>query len=143
MWDTVGALGIPNNLAILNLLDNIKRYAFHDTELGCNVIHARHAVAIDEKRASFSPTLWSNVQKRKRVKQIWFPGVHSNVGGGYIDTGLSDIALKWMIDEAVEAGLNVREDMSRYTPIHWESYTTPQAASSNVLDKSPAVFRQS
>ncbi len=111
VWDTVGALGIPNNLAILNLLDNIKRYAFHDTELGCNVIHARHAVAIDEKRASFSPTLWSNVQKRKRVKQIWFPGVHSNVGGGYIDTGLSDIALKWMIYEAVEAGLNVREDM--------------------------------
>ncbi len=111
VWDTVGALGIPNNFAILNLLDNIRKYAFHDTELGRNVIHARHAVAIDEKRASFSPTLWSNVSKRKRVKQIWFPGVHSNVGGGYVDTGLSDIALEWMIEEAGKAGVVFREEV--------------------------------
>ncbi|WP_300366046.1 DUF2235 domain-containing protein [Hydrogenimonas sp.] len=111
VWDTVGALGIPNNLAILNLLDNVKKYAFHDTKLGCNVLHARHAVAIDEKRASFSPTLWSNIENRKDVKQIWFPGVHSNVGGGYVDTGLSDIALKWMIEEAADAGLLFRKEM--------------------------------
>lgn len=111
VWDTVGALGIPNNFAILNLLNSIKKYAFHDTALGCNMLHACHAVAIDEKRASFSPTLWSNTQKRKRVKQIWFPGVHANVGGGYIDTGLSDIALKWMIDEAKKAGLAFRKEM--------------------------------
>ncbi|WP_457594561.1 DUF2235 domain-containing protein [Hydrogenimonas sp.] len=111
VWDTVGALGVPNNLAILNLLDNINKYAFHDTALGCNVVHARHAVAIDEKRASFSPTLWSDTEKRKRVKQVWFPGVHANVGGGYVDTGLSDIALKWMIEEAQKAGLAFREEM--------------------------------
>ncbi len=111
VWDTVGALGIPNNFAILNLLDNLREYSFHDTALGCNIIHARHAVAIDEKRASFSPTLWSNTKKRKNVKQVWFPGVHANVGGGYVDTGLSDIALKWMIDEAKAAGLKFRKDM--------------------------------
>jgi hypothetical protein len=111
VWDTVGALGIPNNFAILNLLDNVKKYAFHDTKLGKNVVYARHAVALDERRASFSPTLWSNAKKRKRVKQLWFPGVHANVGGGYPDTGLSDIALKWMIDEASKAGLAFRETM--------------------------------
>ncbi len=111
VWDTVGALGIPNNLAVLNLLDNIKKYSFHDTKLGCNVVYARHAVAIDEKRASFSPTLWSGVKNGNRVKQLWFPGVHSNVGGGYIDTGLSDIALKWMVDEAAATGLMFREEM--------------------------------
>ncbi|WP_456382196.1 DUF2235 domain-containing protein [Hydrogenimonas sp.] len=105
VWDTVGALGIPNNFAILNLLDHVGKYAFHDTRLGKNVVHARHAVALDERRASFSPTLWSGVGKREHVKQLWFPGVHANVGGGYPDTGLSDIALKWMIDEAAEAQL--------------------------------------
>ena len=111
VWDTVGALGIPNNFAVLNLLDNVGKYAFHDTKLGCNVLHARHALAIDEMRASFSPTLWSNVDRRENVKQLWFPGVHSNVGGGYPDTGLSDIALEWMIREAEKAGMEFRPRM--------------------------------
>ena len=111
VWDTVGALGVPNNFAILNLLDKTKKYAFHDTKLGCNVLNARHAVAIDEMRASFSPTLWSGVEKRKNVKQLWFPGVHANVGGGYPDTGLSDIALEWMIREAEACGMELRPGM--------------------------------
>jgi hypothetical protein len=92
-------------------MGSVKKYSFHDTKLGCNVIHARHAVAIDEKRASFSPTLWKNVKNRKNVKQIWFPGVHCNVGGGYIDKKLSDTALKWMIEEASGVGLNFRKKM--------------------------------
>ena len=112
VWDTVGALGIPNNFAVLNLLDNVKKYAFHDTKLGKNVRHARHAVALDEKRASFSPTLWSNADKRKNVRQLWFPGVHANVGGGYPDTGLSDVALRWMVDEAQGYGLLFEEAMT-------------------------------
>jgi hypothetical protein len=110
-WDTVGALGIPDNLAILNLLDKDSRYRFHDTALGSDVINARHAVAMDEKRASFVPTLWSNVDDNTAVKQIWFPGVHSDVGGGYAETGLSDAGLAWMIDEATGCGLGFRPDM--------------------------------
>ena len=117
VWDTVGALGIPDNMAILNLLDSREKFAFHDTNLHRAIRHARHAVALDEQRASFAPTLWSNVENRETVKQIWFPGVHSDVGGGYAEIGLSNGALEWMIREAKEAGLVIRNDMaSQITP---------------------------
>lgn len=110
VWDTVGALGIPDDLALLNLLDNPQRWRFHDTRLGSRVRFARQALALDEWRANFTPTLWTDAQGRplqsgRRVKQLWFPGVHADVGGGYADHGLSDIALQWMIDEARATGL--------------------------------------
>lgn len=111
VWDTVGALGIPDNLAILNLLDDRRKYAFHDTELGAGVLQARHAVALDERRASFAPTLWTGVENDPRVKQLWFPGVHGDVGGGYSRTGLSDGGLQWMIEEARAEGLVFRPGM--------------------------------
>ena len=110
VWDTVGALGIPNDLGVLNLLDASDEHMFHDTSLGALVNHARHAVALDEIRASFQPTLWTNPNKRD-LKQIWFPGVHCDVGGGYRETGLSDAALQWMIDEATALGLGFRPEM--------------------------------
>lgn len=109
VWDTVGALGIPNDMAILNLLDDTRKYEFHDTELSPKIANARHAVALDETRASFAPTLWTAGANRKDVKQVWFPGVHSDVGGGYPETGLSDGALKWMMDEASDLGLGFDE----------------------------------
>ena len=110
-WDTVGALGIPDDKALLNWLDNPDRYRFHDTALSPHVRHARHAVAIDEQRGSFAPTLWdtSTVGKDRTVKQIWFPGVHSDVGGGYKEKGLSDGALLWMIEDSRHAGMVYRE----------------------------------
>lgn len=113
VWDTVGALGIPDDLAILNLLDDRHDHAFHDTRLGPRVRHARHAVAIDERRQTFTPTFWTKpdgraLEDRDGVKQLWFPGVHSDVGGGYAQTGLSDGALQWMVDEAEQCGLAFR-----------------------------------
>jgi len=72
------------------------------------VAHARRAVALDEHRASFAPTLWSDTHPETDVKQIWFPGVHCDVGGGYVETGLSDGALEWMITEAEALGLKFR-----------------------------------
>jgi hypothetical protein len=108
VWDTVGALGIPEDLALLGLLDSVNKYRFHDTSLSHVVAHARHAVAIDEKRASFAPTLWSQPKPPTEMKQVWFPGVHCDVGGGYVETGLSDRALQWMIDEAENCGLAFR-----------------------------------
>lgn len=111
VWDTVGALGVPNDLSILNLLDNPKRYFFHDTELSSIVLNARHAVALDEQRASFAPTLWSKIEDRPSVKQVWFPGAHCNVGGGYVEKGLSDGALKWMMDEAGQLGIGFHSGM--------------------------------
>ncbi|KPU61987.1 hypothetical protein AN403_6148 [Pseudomonas fluorescens] len=106
VWDTVGALGVPDDMALLNLLDNRERYTFHDTTLHPSVKRACHALAMDERRASFQPTLWSQPPKDTQLKQIWFPGVHSDVGGGYQNCGLANGALMWMIDEASTAGLN-------------------------------------
>ena len=113
MWDTVGALGIPDDKALLDLLDNPSRYQFHDTTLSDRIEYARHAVAIDEKRGSFAPTLWKTdkVRDKDHLKQIWFPGVHSDVGGGYKEHGLSDGALSWMIQESEEAGLTYQTNI--------------------------------
>ena len=103
VWDTVGALGIP--LRGLRGLTRHK-YQFHDTELSGSVAQACHALAIDERRAPFEPTLWAYRPKPgQTVEQVWFAGVHSDVGGGYPDTGLADITLEWMIDRAQGAGL--------------------------------------
>jgi uncharacterized protein (DUF2235 family) len=117
VWDTVGALGIPDDLALLNLLDRPENWRFHDTHLDPSVHHARQALAIDEQRASFAPTLWTDPGTRRpypndeRVKQLWFPGVHCDVGGGYYECELSDVALKWMFDEAEDEGLGFRENL--------------------------------
>jgi uncharacterized protein (DUF2235 family) len=90
VWDTVGALGIP--LRGLRGLTR-RRYDFHDTELSGSVEFAFHALAIDELRAPFEPTLWLEKPKPNQlVSQTWFPGVHSDIGGGYASNGLSTSA---------------------------------------------------
>lgn len=65
-------------MSIINLIDDKSKYQFHDTELCDNVEYAMHAVAIDELRASFSPTLWTNFTNGPKRKQVWFPGEHNN-----------------------------------------------------------------
>jgi uncharacterized protein (DUF2235 family) len=117
VWDTVGALGIPDGVVpFLKKFDQTldeKLYGFLDTDLSPRVEAACHAVAIDEHRKPFLPTLWTDPGDAARrvnipgsnVEQVWFVGAHSNVGGGYADSGLSDIALKWMIDRATKNGL--------------------------------------
>src|SRR5216117_289179 len=118
VWDTVGALGIPDEFFIpgLRKVDkaiDAKLYGFLDTDLNPRVEAAYHAVAIDEHRKPFLPTLWTDARGAaprvnvagSKVEQVWFTGAHSNVGGGYADSGLSDIALKWMVDRASVNGL--------------------------------------
>ena len=102
VWDTVGALGIPDDKAFLNIFDRKKKHRFPDVSLSPNVSQARHAVALNEARGSFTPTLWDTERDDASIKQIWFPGVHSDIGGGYRETGLSDITLHWMIREAAD-----------------------------------------
>ena len=119
VWDTVGALGVPDRMAIANLLDNPSNYAYHDMSLQPNIITARHALAIDEMRSSFSPLLWryeedGDTLAKRDIKELWFAGVHADVGGGYPHSGLSDIALKWMLDEAKKCGLRLQEDRLSY-----------------------------
>lgn len=115
VWDTVGALGIP--LRGLRWLTR-RRHVFHDTELSGIVQTARHALAIDEHRAPFAPTLWLEKAKpNQTVEQVWFAGVHSDVGGGYPETQLSDIPLEWMIREATLAGLAFDADVLTGRPL--------------------------
>src|SRR5262245_41345928 len=120
VWDTVGALGNP---LIFKFVSPSNR--FHDVNLSTTVRNAFQAVAIDEKRTMFRPALWHRQlepppaevaermglnpdgSSRQRIEQVWFCGVHSNVGGGYRDHSLSDVALAWMIDRAIECGLCV------------------------------------
>lgn len=104
VWDTVGSLGIP--LGWLQLW-NKQRYQFHDVTLSSHVSYAYHALAIDERRKLFMPAIWEQSETvmndpnhKQQLEQRWFVGSHSNVGGGYKDCGLSDLALKWMIKKA-------------------------------------------
>ncbi len=105
VWDTVGALGIPSrNFDIVNKLLNVE---FHDVDLSSRVDNAFQSLAIDERRRAFEPCVWRKQDGVccQRLEQVWFAGVHSNIGGGYRDTGLSDIALTWMMERAGECGL--------------------------------------
>lgn len=104
VFDTVGAFGVPG----------FERLAprFHDVQLSGQVLRARQALAIDERRLKFAPAFWESPAEPpgaptddKRVKQVWFEGAHSDVGGGYRETGLSDTSLLWMAREAHDAGL--------------------------------------
>ncbi|HET7689292.1 MAG TPA: DUF2235 domain-containing protein [Nocardioidaceae bacterium] len=106
VFDTVGALGVPGAMFLAP--------RFHNLQLSDEVACARHALAIDEYRLKFEPSLWTakegapgaqGVAEDGRVKQVWFRGAHSDVGGGYAETGLSDSALLWMATEAHAQGL--------------------------------------
>ena len=111
VWDTVGALGVP--VTWLNWI-GARRHRFHDVRLDRHIRHACHAVAIDEARRPFAPTLWTNrPAPGQNVEQLWFPGVHSDVGGGRPNTALSDRALLWMWARAHAAGLALRPDAVR------------------------------
>jgi uncharacterized protein (DUF2235 family) len=116
VWDTVGALGIPlRGLRWLTRRD----YQFHDTELSGSVKFAYHALAADEHRAPFAPTLWKYKPKDgQTVEQVWFCGAHSDVGGGYAERGLSDIALQWMLGKAHATGLALDGGAIAAYPLH-------------------------
>jgi uncharacterized protein (DUF2235 family) len=110
VWDTVGALGVPATL----LTDfNVEHFGFHNTQPSDIVDHAFHALAVDELRDEFVPTLWTKDPSSAgapapHVEQVWFAGAHSDVGGGYErDNALSDIPLVWMARRAESCGLYV------------------------------------
>lgn len=129
VWDTVGALGVPklSRFRITQKLwDKLTEggkldHKFHSVHLSPIVDHAAHALALDEKRGPFEPSIWrerpnketngeggsenSENPDTEHVQQVWFAGVHSNVGGGYVDAGLSDHAFMWMAQRAIRAGL--------------------------------------
>lgn len=107
VWDTVGALGIP--VGFLGEVSGLV-HGFHDTSPSRIIKHGAQALAIDEFRDEFVPTLWTGeAPAGSTIEQVWFAGCHSDVGGGYFDRELADIPLLWMIDRAKSAGLQVDE----------------------------------
>jgi uncharacterized protein (DUF2235 family) len=101
VWDTVESL----------VLNAGKR--FYNCQLNPETKFGYHALSIDEKRKDFPPCLWDETQKveGQTIEQVWFPGVHSDVGGWYDERGLSNAALLWMIKKAQAGGMEV--DMNR------------------------------
>jgi uncharacterized protein (DUF2235 family) len=103
VWDTVGALGVP-----VQSFDFFNRhfYEFHDTKLSSIVKNAFQALAIDEHRRDYEATLWSPSERPdQHIEQVWFPGAHSNVGGGSAGDLLADVSLAWMMARAESCGL--------------------------------------
>jgi uncharacterized protein (DUF2235 family) len=98
VWDTVSSVGW--------IWDPLKLpYTGQNPEM----VNGRHAVSIDERRCYFRNNLWGDQLSGQNIKQVWFAGVHSDVGGSYApaESGLSQIALEWMLCEAVPLGLLV------------------------------------
>lgn len=126
IWDAVCALGFPAAIPGSELLN--RKHAFHDPKLTAFVEKARHAVAIDEDRTLFPPTLWDGLESLNAAKgrephdpdapyqQKWFPGVHGSVGGGGDIHGLSDCSLAWVLKGAKDAGLVL--DLAQGSRIH-------------------------
>ncbi|KAF9465792.1 hypothetical protein BDZ94DRAFT_1159583 [Collybia nuda] len=105
-WDTVGSVGLPVVQPIFGFFSGSSG-VYDPSLLGdsssstlfARIDNAFHALALDEYRRPFSPTLWYLPDNcGANIEQCWFPGVHSNVGGGYADSALADIALAWMIE---------------------------------------------
>jgi hypothetical protein len=98
----VGTLGLPTTplLQKLGLPTTIHSYRFTDTGISNHVLNAFQALALDEHRSSFQATLWEKKEDNTttNLKQVWFPGVHCNIGGGYADSSVSDLTMAWMID---------------------------------------------
>ncbi|MFG2577028.1 DUF2235 domain-containing protein [Streptomyces sp. NPDC048481] len=118
VWDTVGALGIPvpDAPSLRPAVNRFNcRWAFHNTEVSSWVRAAFHALAVDEQRSAFRPALWHRqpgaARQGQELQQVWFAGVHCDVGGGYQQTGLSDIALLWMVDQARRHGLEFEAEV--------------------------------
>ena len=117
VWDTVGSLGWPNVLPGVKWLN--RKRGFHDMRLTSKVQSARHALALDERRKPFRPTIWNNVAELNADREMdhyhsdapyqqrWFPGVHGAVGGGGPSRALSDGALSWILVGARRCDLDV------------------------------------
>jgi uncharacterized protein (DUF2235 family) len=142
VWDTVAAYGGPVT-EITRAIDNwLYRLTMPNYQLNPRVRCARHALALDDARDAFQPLLWDEFSERTdcklpdgspapwldgdRLKQVWFTGMHADVGGGYPDESLSYVSLLWMIDEANGHGLRTLDNITRrykelansYGPLH-------------------------
>ena len=130
VWDTVGALGVP--LGRFPLISRAN-YDFLEVDLRINETRAYHALALDEHRPDFAPTLWTKIVEDgastyaprpiSDVEQRWFIGAHADVGGGYENGILAQVPLKWLKDKAELHGLRFNDSVlidgdEKLGPVH-------------------------
>jgi uncharacterized protein (DUF2235 family) len=120
VWDTVDAYGLPIQELTRAVDALVVPLTMPDAQLAEEVRRARHALSLDDQRNTFHPRLWNEEGETdpNRIRQVWFAGVHADVGGGYPDDGLAHVTLRWMMDEAVAAmpgedGLRFLEEVRR------------------------------
>jgi len=108
LWDTVAALGLPERIPIFTA-DRTER---HQTTPPLNVLAARHALALHEMRADYTPAIWA-ADGHPNLQQVWFAGAHADVGGGFKldESGLSNFALQWMAREGQARRLRLAADL--------------------------------
>jgi uncharacterized protein (DUF2235 family) len=126
VWDTVGAVGMPFE-ELRDLFNWIYPMRFSELTPSSRITRACHALSIDDDRRTFHPELWNEKGIREtQVDQVWFAGVHSNVGGGYVKHGMSLVALDWMMAEAERCGLRFitadRNYIRTHHDVHDELY---------------------
>lgn len=100
VWDTVMALGSK-------LFDKARRGFHINAQPPACVKHVYHALAADERRADFLPEIWQSAAPGQTLAQMWFPGVHSNIGGGYVNDGLANGSLRWFAEQSTRLGLKL------------------------------------
>jgi uncharacterized protein (DUF2235 family) len=122
LWDTVAAYGLPVEEMTRFYSKWIFPFEILDSQLHNDVTRACHALAIDDERTTFHPVLWTEVKPdestvngpvthtyQERLSQVWFAGVHANVGGGYPDDSLARVSLGWIMKEASLCGLRFKK----------------------------------
>jgi uncharacterized protein (DUF2235 family) len=122
LWDTVAAYGMPVEEMSRGISQWIWPWMLPDCYLDPRVQRACHALSVDDERTTFHPVLWDERKEapllpdkagkryvaNERISQVWYPGVHSNVGGGYPDDSVAQIPLIWMLSEATTCGLRFK-----------------------------------
>jgi len=143
VWDTVPALGLVALAGLNTALGKLFRYSFHDFKLHPSVKNAYHALSIDDDRLWFHPSLWTQKTREEQiVEQVWFSGAHTDIGGGFNESGLSDITLEWMFEKAVSYGLRIHLGSREYwnfvvAPDPVDLYHPPRKGFGKIFKKGP------
>lgn len=129
VWDTVAAYGMPIDEMTRGIHQYLWPIELPNNRLSPSVMRACQALALDEERTTFHPQMWDETGtaaapnsagqrfiKDERISQVWFAGVHTNVGGGYPDDALAYIPFVWMITEAQRCGLKFKSDYANLPP---------------------------
>jgi uncharacterized protein (DUF2235 family) len=145
LWDTAVAYGLPIDELTMAVDKWVWPMKFPNDTLSLlrEVKHARHALSLDDERRTFHPTPWDETEEQLlvknggvepgRLRQVWFAGTHSDVGGGYPDDGLAYVPLRWMIDEAAEKRL-------RFVPSVVEEFAALAAPAGRIYDSRDGFY---